>query len=283
MAGKIFISYRRDDSRYQARGIYDAFARGLPRENIFMDVDTIAPGVDFVRVLEGWVEQCEVLLVLMGRGWANSTDPKSRKRRLDNPKDFVRIEIRGALSRDIPVVPVLLDGAELPDEAELPDDIKPLLNRHAEFVDFRTFDTDVQRLIKKLAIGSDADPMIISESVPETPREGLLDSNARGSAKQSEIERDLADRDQERKPRGKQTRWLTTAVAVLLVTGSLVAVLIGAFESWAPRSLGGAEVAATPNDVDMARQSLERQLREAEQARKAAEAKLARTSLYRNL
>ena len=69
MAGKIFISYRRDDSRYQAQRIYEAFVRGLPRENIFMDVDAIPLGVNFVKVLEGWVEQCDVLLVLMGAGW----------------------------------------------------------------------------------------------------------------------------------------------------------------------------------------------------------------------
>jgi len=65
----------------------------------------------------------------------------------------VRVEVRGALTRDIAVVPVLLDGAELPDEAELPDDIKGLLNRNAEFVEYRTFDADVQRLIKKLGVG----------------------------------------------------------------------------------------------------------------------------------
>ena len=71
MSGKIFISYRRDDSRYQARMIYEAFLRRMPRENVFMDIDTIPLGVNFVKVLEGWVEQCEVLLVLMGAGWAN--------------------------------------------------------------------------------------------------------------------------------------------------------------------------------------------------------------------
>jgi hypothetical protein len=72
MSGKIFISYRRDDSRYPTRMIYDACARGLLRENIFMDVDSIAPGVDFVRALERWVEQCEVFLVLMGPNWSGA-------------------------------------------------------------------------------------------------------------------------------------------------------------------------------------------------------------------
>jgi hypothetical protein len=255
MAGKIFISYRRDDSRYQARMIYDAFSRGLPRENIFMDVDTIRPGVDFVRVLEGWVQQCEVLLVLMAENWVNSTDPKSSKRRLDNPKDFVRIEIRGALTRDIPVVPVLLDGAELPNEAELPDDIKPLLNRHAEFVDYRTFDTDVQRLIKKLGIVGDINQPTISGNVVETAREAPVNLNARGSTKESELEHDLSSKVQETRPRGKLARWLTTVVAVVVAIGSLAAVLIGALK--------------------LAPHPLDEQLAEAEKARKTAETKLA--------
>jgi hypothetical protein len=156
MVAKIFISYRRDESRYQARMIYDALLRALPHENVFIDIDTIPVGVDFARVLDGWVEQTDAVLVLLGKDWANSTDPKTGTRRLDNPKDFVRIEVRGALTRDVLVVPVLLDGAQIPNEAELPDDIKGLLSRNAEFVDYRTFDTDVQRLLKKLGVGGSA-------------------------------------------------------------------------------------------------------------------------------
>ena len=57
--------------------IYEAFLRGIPRENVFMDIDTIPLGVDFVKVLEGWVQQCEILLVLMGPDWSDSTDPKT--------------------------------------------------------------------------------------------------------------------------------------------------------------------------------------------------------------
>jgi hypothetical protein len=93
---KVFISYRREDSRYQARSIYNAFVKALPPDSVFMDVDPIKPGDDFVEILEGWVQQCEVLLALIGPGWINSADPRTGLRRLDNPEDFVRIEIRGA-------------------------------------------------------------------------------------------------------------------------------------------------------------------------------------------
>jgi hypothetical protein len=155
MPSKVFISYRREDSRYQARRVYDAFVHALPPDTVFMDVDSIPPGADFVEILEGWVQQCDVLLALIGPNWLSSIDPRTSLRRLDSPEDFVRIEVRGALQRKIPVVPVLLDNTEMPTAAELPDDIKALRRRHAEFVDFRTFDADVQRLIKRLKIGKE--------------------------------------------------------------------------------------------------------------------------------
>jgi hypothetical protein len=122
-----------------------------------MDVDTIPPGADFVEILEGWVQQCDVLLALIGPNWLNSIDPRTGLRRLDNAEDFVRIEVRGALERQIPVVPILLDATEMPTAADLPDDIKALRRRNAEFVDFRTFDVDVQRLIKRLKIGKNVE------------------------------------------------------------------------------------------------------------------------------
>jgi hypothetical protein len=153
MIKKVFISYRREDSKYQARRIYDALTATMPDDTIFMDVDSIAPGADFVEILEGWVKQCDILLALIGPDWLQSTDPRTNQRRLDNPEDFVRIEIQGALARKIPVVPVLLDSAQMPLAEELPDDMKALRRRNAEFVDYRTFDPDVQRLIKKLEIG----------------------------------------------------------------------------------------------------------------------------------
>jgi hypothetical protein len=152
MPSKVFISYRRDDARYQARDIYEAFSRVLPREHVFMDVDTIAPGANFRKVLRGWVNECEVLLALIGPNWLNATDPKTKDRRLNNPSDFVRIEIGEALARGIPVVPVLIDDAPLPDIDLLPDDLKELVNRQAEFVEYRTFDSDCERLIRKLKL-----------------------------------------------------------------------------------------------------------------------------------
>ena len=156
MAVKVFISYRRDDSKYQARMIHAAFCRAVPRDDVFMDVDSIPPGANFRKILKDWVDQCGVLLALIGPGWIDATDPKTNRRRLENTSDFVRIEIAEALARDIPVVPVLLDGTPMPDPDQLPADLKELADRQAEFVEYRTFDADVDRLIRKLRLDQDA-------------------------------------------------------------------------------------------------------------------------------
>jgi hypothetical protein len=129
MPTKVFISYRREDSNYQARMVHEAFSRVLPREHIFMDVDLITFGADFCKILRDRVDECEVLLALIGPNWLNATDPKTKGRRLDNASDFVRIEIGEALARSIPVVPVLIDGVPMPDIDLLPNDLKELVDR----------------------------------------------------------------------------------------------------------------------------------------------------------
>jgi len=166
---KIFISYRRDDSKWPARQIYEALVRVLPRKDVFMDIDSIRPGDDFVEILERWVNECDILLSLIGPGWIGSTDSKTGRRRLDNPNDFVRIEVRKALARGIPVVPVLLDGAPMPDVDELPEDMKKLVRRHAEFIDYRTFDADVERLIKKLELSRTAGRVRVDAPIVHNP------------------------------------------------------------------------------------------------------------------
>jgi hypothetical protein len=280
MSGKIFISYRRDDSRYQARMIYEAFLRAMPRENVFMDIDTIPLGVNFVKVLEGWVEQCEVLLVLMGEDWANSTDPKTGKRRLDNPKDFVRVEIRGALTRDIPVVPVMLDGAEIPDEAQLPDDIKGLLSRNAEFVEYRNFDADVQRLLRKL--GVDGGAQQTAASIVGAQRAPAIGTRARSDAKEFETQGDLADKAPEKRTLDKERtkRWLTPMVGLTVL---LAAAVVGALVYWSPGPMSGKKADVAADSVDRARQAAEVHAADAEKARQVAEAKAAEAEKARQV
>jgi transcriptional regulator with XRE-family HTH domain len=149
---RVFISYRRADSRWQALYLYKMLAEVIPGDHIFMDIDSIPPGVDFVNHLEEWVYKCDILLALIGPGWADVVDPETGNRRLDNPNDFVRIELRQALAREIPVVPVLIDNAAMPYAGRLPEELQALVRRHAEFVQHRTADTDIKRLLGKLGL-----------------------------------------------------------------------------------------------------------------------------------
>jgi hypothetical protein len=149
---KVFISYRREESKYQAKRLHDALLKALPAEHVFMDIDSVPLGADFVNILEGWVDKCDILMALIGPHWTEAIDPKTNKRRLDSSDDFVRIEIRQALRREIQVVPVLLDLPTMPSAENLPEDIRKLVRRQAALVEFRTFDTDVKRLIRKLGI-----------------------------------------------------------------------------------------------------------------------------------
>ncbi len=152
MAKRVFISYRRTDASWAAISVYDALRAKLPTDSVFMDIDSIPIGVDFVEYLDGWVRQCDIVLVMIGPNWLTATDPNTQKRRLDSENDFVRIEIRLALARGIPVVPVLLDGTAMPSSAQLPADIRPLARRHAAFIQTRSRDADLQRLVEQLRL-----------------------------------------------------------------------------------------------------------------------------------
>lgn len=149
---KFFISYRREDTQYQADKFHQALGAHIdnPREDIFIDVDSIPFGVDFVEYLDAKVGQCQVLFVLIGSRWLEARDSETKKRRLDDPNDFVRIEIKSALTRGIPVVPVIFDNAKVPKPHELPDDLKPLSYKNGIQVNRLSFEADVERLIRGL-------------------------------------------------------------------------------------------------------------------------------------
>jgi hypothetical protein len=144
---KIFISYRRDDSAGMAGRLYDRLEARFGRDNIFMDIDAIPLGVDFRDYLQHAVGQCDVLLAVIGRNWFGRNPEGAR--RLDDPKDFVRIEIEAALARGIPVIPVLIDKVPMPAESELPSSVATLAYRNAILVDHgRDFHGHVDRLIR---------------------------------------------------------------------------------------------------------------------------------------
>jgi hypothetical protein len=149
--GRIFISYRRADSAGYAGRIYDRLAAHFGEDAIFMDVNTIEAGLDFVEVLENAVRSCDVLVALIGTRWLNIKDTEG-KRRLDNPQDFVRIEIAAALKREIRVIPVLVDGVNMPNSTELPRGLKSLARRNAVQISHHSFSADAYRLISQLEL-----------------------------------------------------------------------------------------------------------------------------------
>jgi hypothetical protein len=150
MRGGVFICYRREDTAGFAGRIYDRLKSSLGRESVFIDVDNIPAGRDFFEVLTERVGQCDALVALIGRNWLASAD-KDNRRRLDDPNDFVRIEIEAALARNVPVIPVLVDGAAVPQANDLPDTLKKLARRQGIEISHNRFDSDAERLTEALA------------------------------------------------------------------------------------------------------------------------------------
>ncbi len=146
---RIFISYRRADSQGSAGRLYDRLARTFGKGLVFRDVEEIEYGEDFIQAIDQAVGACEVLIAVIGNQWVAVHDPEGR-RRLDNPHDFVRLEIATALRRGIRVIPALVDDARMPSEADLPDDLKELQRRNAIAVRNDSFDDDVDRLVRSL-------------------------------------------------------------------------------------------------------------------------------------
>jgi len=149
-ASKIFISYRRDDADHAAGRLVERLSRVFSRDQLFLDIDSIAPGEDFKKAISEIVQACDVLLAIIGPGWLSASD-EGGERRLDNPKDFVRIEIETALARNIRVIPVLVNGARMPREQDLPETLRALVERQAVRLVHDRFASDADDLITALS------------------------------------------------------------------------------------------------------------------------------------
>jgi hypothetical protein len=148
MAGKIFINYRREDSAASALGIGQYLEHEFGRKNVFIDIDMRA-GVKFSTVLEERLAECKVMLVLIGPSWLNSHDEQGH-RRLDNSDDWVRLEIAHASKRNLTVIPIRINGAELPVRAALPEDVRGLLDHQAASVTVSGFRHEMSGLVRDI-------------------------------------------------------------------------------------------------------------------------------------
>jgi hypothetical protein len=144
---KVFISYRRSDSLAQTGRLYDRLNRAFPGM-FFRDVSEIGVGVDFVNQVERAVGASVALLAVIGPTWATATD--ERGRRLDDADDFVRVEVRTALTRKIRIIPVLVGNAEMVTEEQLPEDLKPLSRWNAIRIVEDYYDEGIEKLVRSL-------------------------------------------------------------------------------------------------------------------------------------
>ena len=141
----VFVSYRRDDTSGYAGRLVDSLKSRLPNLPIFMDIDSIRPGQDFSDIIGKAVGRDTVLLALIGKSWLYAAGGTGR-RRLDDPGDFVRMEVRSALERGVTVIPVLVQGARMPSAQELPSDLQKLAYRQALSISDERWSYDVSRL-----------------------------------------------------------------------------------------------------------------------------------------
>lgn len=196
MSGRIFINYRRGDEPGFAGRLFDRLEQAFAPHQLFMDVDNIPAGHDFVRVLEDEVGQCDVLLAIIGKGWIDARDEVGN-RRLDQATDFVRIEIESALKLGKRVIPVLVNTVNMPRPDELPETLRPLARRNAVRLTHERFKADAQGLIKVLEGAlQEAEAALIarSESERRAAEEALKRKQDEEVARATEAERNAADR-----------------------------------------------------------------------------------------
>ena len=145
----VFISYRRDDSSGYAGRLFDILSVHFGKENTYMDLDTIQGGDNYATVIENKVGQCDALLAVIGDKWLTCTGVDG-SRRLDSAHDYVRMEIAKALERGVRVIPVLVGGAKMPHQPDLPEDLRPFALHQAMDLRDAHFHTDADLLMDVL-------------------------------------------------------------------------------------------------------------------------------------
>ena len=166
---KIFISYRREETAGEARALFNTLVARLGESSVFMDVDSVALGRDFRQVLQESLASCDLVLVIIGRDWLDAKSG-SGQRRIEDPEDFVHLEIGVALKRNIPITPVLVQRAEMPTAQHLPQGIKDFAYRNGFELSHNRWESDVQELLKRLGVGKQPVPEARTETDPPAVR-----------------------------------------------------------------------------------------------------------------
>jgi hypothetical protein len=185
--GTVFINYRRGETAGEARALFNELASVIGKDAVFMDVDNIALGHDFRRVLEERLASCDLMLALIGRDWLQGKD-LSGQRRLAAANDFVSLEIEAALKRNIPITPVLVQGAQMPAAEALPEKIRDFAFRNGFELSHNRWESDVQEMFKRLGLRKESDAKASRELEKRPalePAENLADDAPHDSRRQS--------------------------------------------------------------------------------------------------
>jgi hypothetical protein len=198
---RVFICYRREDTVGYARHLFEKLEDRFGQGNVFMDIDSLPPGADFVQVIESSVNSCDVFLAIIGKQWLTVRDEEGRAR-LHSPEDFVRVEASAALARQIRLIPVLVGGARMPRSVDLPQELGALTRRNAFTLHDEGFRSRLGALIKEVDEAA-------KQAQVEREQQGVIER-----ARQERIEREKAEAarklEQDRIKR-EQARWRAEA------------------------------------------------------------------------
>jgi hypothetical protein len=198
----VFISYRRQDSPAHAGRIFDQLTAQLGEDQVFMDVDGIAPGEDFVKAISDRLSTCAIFLAIIGPRWARVR--KGLRKRIFRADDFVRLEILVALNRPILVIPVLVQGATMPVATDLPPSIDGLRDRNAILVSDGKFRQELAGLVG-----------VVKKALAEAPQMGESQAQAERQRVEGLIRHDLALFQKRRRRRLLIAGWVTAAIPVI--------------------------------------------------------------------
>lgn len=162
----IFVSYRRTDVPGHAGRLYDRLVDRFGRGDVFKDVDSMDPGVDFVEVIERTIERCDAVIAVIGREWLGRLP--NGEHRLDDPADWVHVEIGSALERGVRVIPILVEGASMPPVTELPEPLRRLARRHAVELSETAWSAQVDQLLNQIETA--LEPLATEQRRSRAPR-----------------------------------------------------------------------------------------------------------------
>jgi cytoskeletal protein RodZ len=236
---RVFVSYRRNDTPDATDRLTDSLREHFGKGQIFRDVDSIEIGADFAEVIGDSVAGCDVVLAVIGAHWLARDEGGGL--RIKDPDDYVRLELEAGLQRNVRVVPVLIHDAQVPEQADLPESLHPLLRRNAVTLSRKYWHLDVEELIAAVDRIARANTGREAANVEHAKRE-------RGEAQQAvESGRERTEPVvRQRRPRELSPRWLTLGVLVALAIAAVaVALLIGSGNGRGPTGSGAGSTAGS--------------------------------------